>query len=276
MKKVYKNVHLNKIMKKIVSWTQTYGENRLLNIQLLQFDTIGNVLRNKCEFIIFSFHNCSDIFFHNSEYILNKIYDKNKLILVRYNDITYLECFREILKKIEFLNCSDILQIQDDQHGINSITNITNLSDLDIIIEEYQKNKEIQFMHLFSNEALPNDGFLPMEVIEKKNVLFYKYKSTEFRKKGVYSWNDGTYIISIQLIKHLLYQKNIPHNVWHIELFLKAIFDKIPFIRWGTNKIIFKASNLFGKNTNQTISVTENLYRFFGETNDWDKIQLLI
>ncbi len=263
-------------MKKVVSWTQTYGEKRLLNIQLLKFDTIGNVLRNKCEFIIYSFHNCSDTFFHNSEHILKQMFNESKLILIRYNDITYLECFRKIIEKIESLNCSDILQIQDDQHGINSIANITNISDLDIIFEEYQKNRDIQFMHLFSNEALPNDDFLPMEVIEKNKVLFYKYKSTEFRKKGVYSWNDGTYIISIQFIKHLLYQKNIPHNVWHIELFLKAIFDKIQFIRWGTNKVLFKASNLFGKNTNQNLTVSENLYRFFGETNDWDKIQLLI
>ena len=44
-------------MKNIISWTQTYGDKRILNMQLLEYDVIGNYLRNKCKYIIFSFHN---------------------------------------------------------------------------------------------------------------------------------------------------------------------------------------------------------------------------
>ena len=62
----------------------------------------------------------------------------------------------------------------------------------------------------------------------------------------------------------------MPTDVWHIELFLKNLFDNNQYYRYGTNKIIFKASNLFGRNTNTKISPTENLVRFFGETNSWN------
>ena len=38
----------------------------------------------------------------------------------------------------------------------------------------------------------------------------------------------------------------------------------------GLIKFFFKASNLFGRNINKTISREENLFRFFGETNSWE------
>ena len=56
-------------MKNIISWTQTYGSERILNMQLLEYDVIGNYLRNKLKYIIFSFHNCPDSFYEKCEII---------------------------------------------------------------------------------------------------------------------------------------------------------------------------------------------------------------
>ena len=62
----------------------------------------------------------------------------------------------------------------------------------------------------------------------------------------------------------------MPTDVWQIEILLKNMFDNNKFYRYGTNKIFFKASNLFGRNVNNNISQEENLFRFFGETNRWN------
>lgn len=257
-------------MKNIISWTQTYGDKRMLNMQLLEYDVIGNYLRNKCKYIIFSFHNCPEHIFQESSKILKKIFNEDKLILIKFNNCSYLECYKNIIVKCEELNCTDICQIQDDQHGINSIENINNLGDLDDIIQTYKMNKNINFLHIFGEEGIPKSNLIPIETIKINNVEFYKYNSKDFKKNNIYSWNDGTYIINVNLIKKLLFIKNIPTNVWQIEMFLKFIFDNNKIYRYGTNKILFKASNLFGRNINTKISVEENLFRFFGETNHWN------
>ena len=74
----------------------------------------------------------------------------------------------------------------------------------------------------------------------------------------------------------LLNLKNIPDNVWHMELFLKHIYDNNVMYRWGCNKILFKASNLFGRNINRNISPVINLKRFFGETENWREVVNLV
>lgn len=257
-------------MKNIISWTQTYGSERILNIQLLKYDMIGNYLRNKCKYIIFSFHNCPDYIYEESTKILKKIYNEDKLILIQFNNCSYLECYKNIIIKSKQLNCTDICQIQDDQHGINSNENINNLKDLDDIIETYKINNNIEYLHIFGEEAKPKTNLIPIDTIKINNVEIYKYDSRDFKKSDIYSWNDGTYIININFIESLLFIQNIPSDVWQIEMLLKYIFDNNKIFRYGTNKVLFKASNLFGRNINNRISQEENLFRFFGETKYWN------
>lgn len=263
-------------MKQIVSWTQTYGDKRLLNLQLLKYDTIGNLFRDTCEYIIFSFHNCPDNFYNTSKAILEKVYSQEKLILLRFDNISYLQCYKNILNKAKNLNCSDILCIQDDQHGINSKDNVENLKQIGDIIKIYKSNNKIQHLHLFGEESIPKDNLQPLETITENNIKLYKYDSTDFKKCNIYAWNDGTYLIDINFMNTLLNLKNIPDNVWHMELFLKHIYDNNVMYRWGCNKILFKASNLFGRNINRNISPVINLKRFFGETENWREVVNLV
>ena len=257
-------------MKNIISWTQTYGDKRMLNMQLLEYDVIGNYLRNKCKYIIFSFHNCPDHIYQESTNILKNIYNQDKLILIQFNNCSYLECYKNILIKCKKLNCSDICQIQDDQHGINSNENTNNLKDIDDIIQTYKSNTNMEYLHIFGGEGTPKPNLIPIDTIKINNVELYKYDSRDFKKCNIYGWNDGTYIININFIEQLLYIENMPSDVWKIEILLKTMFDNNKFYRYGTNKIFFKASNLFGKNVNNNISQEENLFRFFGETNRWN------
>jgi len=257
-------------MKNIISWTQTYGSDRILNMQLLEYDVIGNYLRNKCKYIIFSFHNCPDHIYQESSKILTKLYNKDKLILLKFNDCSYLECYKNIIIKCKELNCTDICQIQDDQHGINSNENTNNLKDLDDIIETYKINYDIKYLHIFGDEGKPKSNLIPINTFKINNVEFYKYDSRDFKKCNMYGWNDGTYIININMIEKLLSTRHMPEDVWRMELFLKQLFDNNRFYRYGTNKVLFKASNLYGRNVNKKKSPEENLFRFFGETNHWN------
>jgi len=257
-------------MKNIVSWTQTYGSNRLINLQLLEYDVIGNYLRNKCKYIIFSFHNCPDYIYQKSIEILKKLYNEDKLILIQFNNCSYLQCYRNIIIKCKELNCTDICQIQDDQHGINSNENINNLKNLDDIIQTYKINNNIEYLHIFGEQSKPRPNLIPIDTIKINNVEIYKYDTRDFKKCNIYAWNDGTYIININIIEELLFIKNIPSDVWRIELLFKNIFDNMQFYRYGTNKVLFKASNLFGKNINKKVSPEKNLFRFFGETKYWN------
>ena len=264
-------------MKKLVSWTQTYGDKRLFNIQLLKYDLIGNHIRNKCEYIIFSFHNCPDNFYTICEKILREIYSEEKLLLLRFNNCSYLQSYKNLIQKVFELKCTDIVQIQDDQHGINSKKNVTNLNDLNDIIETYKNNNEIQHLHLYGDESIPKPNLKPIETIKVNNVEIYKYNSKDFKNYNIMGWSDGIYIIDAYLISNLLNLDNIPNDVWRIEVFLMHIYNNNVFYRWGTNKILFRASNLFGRNINNRISQTENIGRFFNETPHWkDIIQLII
>jgi hypothetical protein len=257
---------------KISSFTQTYGDKRLTELYLLQYDTIGNYFRNKCDLIVFSFHNCPEHFIKVGKMILEKIYSKDKLLILTYNNISYLESIRNTIKTLKEKNIDYILQIQDDQHGINTkqnIENIEEINDMFSFIEKY--NPEL--LHIFSDEGDKNINQLtPLDEKMLGNTSFYSYDTMQFKEKNIYAWNDGTYFGRIDLLEYL-FNINLEHDVWRIELQLKYIFDNNKFIRWGTNKVYFKASNLHGRNVNNTLSVEDNLKRFFGEIDEWNIIK---
>ena len=151
------------------------------------------------------------------------------------------------------------------------------MEDLNNIIETYKSNNTIQHLHIFSDESIPKPNLQPIEIIKVNNLELYKYNSKDFKKNNIYAWNDGTHIIDLNLINRLLNIDNMPDTVWQMEIFLKNIYDNNVFYRWGSNKILFKASNLFGKNVNKHMLPIDNLKRFFGETENWkDIIRLII
>ena len=190
-----------------------------MNIELVRYDRLTNYIREKCEHIIFSFHNCPDNIYNSSKDILESIFSKDKLILLRFNNISYLQCYKNIERKVTQLKCTDILQIQDDQFGLNSKDNIENLKDLDDILDVYKINYNIEFLHLYDNEGKPKDNLVPIETIKTNNCEVYKYDSRDFKKCNLFSWNDGTYIISLKFLNYLLHIKSLPTDVWNMEIF---------------------------------------------------------
>ena len=260
---------------KIASFTQTYGNERILELLLLKHDNIGNYFRNNCDIIIFSFHNCPKDFIEKGSKILNEIYEKNKLKILIYNDISYLESIRKTLKYLKDNNFDYILQIQDDQHGINTKENTNNITQINDCFT-FLKNNNIDLLHIFSNEGNRyKNNMIPLSENKINDTIFYCYDTRDFKYKNMYSWNDGTYFGKVTFIDKL-FNLDLPHNVWNIEFTLKTIFDNNKLFRWGFDKEYFKASNLHGKNVNNRLSITDNLHRFFGELSEWETIKIII
>jgi len=269
-------------MVKIASFTQTYGEKRILELLLLKYDTIGNTFRNKCDKIIFSFHNCPTDFIIKGKTILENLYSSDKLIILEYNNISYLETIKKTLENIKNMNIDFILQIQDDQHGINSKENIEQINNIDIVFNFINKQQPY-FLHIFENEGNPKyNNIKPLQIFKNEidnsicDIEFYNYNTKDFAKNNIYSWNDGTYFANIDFLIKIFNIRNLPDNVWDLEHALKYIFDNNSLNRLGTNKLFFKASNLHGRNINNTISIYENLHRFFGELDVWEDIKNII
>lgn len=257
---------------KIASFTQTYGDERFLELSLLQFDKVGKYIRNKCDIIIFSFHNCPDHFYKKAKTLLENIYDNEKLLLLRYNNISYLQSIRNTIHLLKTKHVNYMLQIQDDQHGLNTKENIENLdeiNDLFTFLGTYDEN----LLHIYGNEGNKTiNKLVPQKEVKVRNTEFYCYDTRDFKTINIFSWNDGTYFIKVEFMEKL-FNYNLSDNVWYIELQLKRLFDSHFFERWGMNKTYFKASNIHGKNINRNLSIKDNLKRFFGELKEWKIIE---
>lgn len=261
---------------KIASFTQTYGDQRYLELQLLQYDKIGNAFRNKCDLIVFSFHNCPDSFVAKSTDLLKTIYPVSKLQILRYNDISYLQSIQQSIHYLNEKGIDYMLQIQDDQHGINTMENVHNIQYIDEVFECLETN-QINYLHIFGNEGDKEYNHLkPKSEITIGNTAFYRYDSRDFKQTNIYAWNDGTYFAKINFLQSLFHISNLPQDVWRLELALKYILEQNEITRWGTNKLFFKASNLHGRNVNRKLTQEENLKRFFGELPEWEKVRELV
>ena len=264
------------IKMKIASFTQTYGDKRFLNLQLLQHDTIGNDFRNRCDIIVFSFHNCAESFVAKSTELLQQIYPKSKLQILIHNDVQYLESIQKSLLYLKGRGVDYILQIQDDQHGVNTIENLKNMKNIGDIFKCLDRC-EMDYLHIFENEGNKEFNRLTPKVeISIENTKFYSYDSRDFKNVNIYAWNDGTYFAKIKFMDALFGIPNLPQDVWGLELALKAIFDQHAITRWGIDKLYFKASNLYGSNVNTKLTQEDNLKRFFGELPSWEKIRKML
>jgi hypothetical protein len=260
----------------IASFTQTYGDKRILEIMLLKYDIIGNYFRNKCDYIIFSFHNCPPSFIEKAKEILNEIYPFEKLVYLEYENITYYQCIENLCKLLKEKKITYLLQIQDDQHGMNTEENCKNIKEIDtlfLFLRDYQPN----FLHIYDKEGDKDyNKIIPIEEKQLNNTCFYQYHTDEFKKVSLWGWNDGTYFIKTDFFMEVLSIIDKKEQcVWWVEWNLRTLFDETQYLRWGMNQCYFKTSNLHGRNTSKN-SPIENLERMFGKLTDWEEIKPVI
>ena len=255
---------------RVASFTQTYGNDRILEIILLKYDRLGTLFRNKCDKIVFSFHNCGGEFINNAKQQIEQIFPKDKLLFLYYDDLSYRQTVQRTLKVLKSENIDYVLQIQDDQFGLNSKDNLRQIGQyVDEIFEFVTLNKP-EYLHIFGSEGDPivnKLGFI--DKITLTLINYYKYDSRDFKKSNIYSWNDGTYFGEIDFLIKLFDIDNLPEDVWNLEIYLKELFDSNKYYRWGIDKTLFKACNIHGRNRN-TSPLLDNLKRFFGDLDEWE------
>lgn len=249
---------------KKAAFTQTYGKDRELEFKLLKYDTIGNAFRNSCDIIIFSFHNCPMYFIQKMlhEYLM-KLYDPKKLVIKIYDMISYKESIIRTLQYLKEENFDYILQIQDDQFGLNTSENIRIVKSVITQTNQFLKEKNPYLLHIFSDEG---NNKIPR--LDEYKDSFFNFDSRFFQWANIYSWNDGTYFANVEYLYNLFI--NIPGNVmnvgddvWSIEMYLKRLFDNQYHERWGWRWCLFKAANIHGRNVNRSLTLKDNLLRFF-------------
>jgi hypothetical protein len=231
---------------KIACFTQTYGTNRRSEMELLRYDLVGNAFRLKCDYIIFSFHNCPQNLIELYSKILKDLYPPDKLIILIYNNISY---YCSLLRTIDFYkkqNIEYMLLIQDDQFGFNNEYNLKNLQNIDSIFKFVYSRKPYYF-NMLSNHGDKNINKVEtIEEIKIDDVEFYNYYTNTFNY--CYSYNDGTHFINIDFLEKGLLKKCHSQDVWNLENERNGIFLNNKYHRWGMNKVMFTHLSVHGKN----------------------------
>ena len=263
-----KKVNKKQNNKKIVAFTQTYGEERWSEIVLQKYDKVGQYMRNKCDKIIYSFHNCSKEIRQNGREYISKIYDKDKLIFFEYNDMDYLTSIRKTMKYLKDNDFTDILFMNDDEYFINNKSNLENLKNLDEIWEYYCENN-IKWFSLYGKEVPLNKTI--KKQIKKDKFDIYCYSTLEYKKDNAYAWSQTTALYNVDFCVDL-YNNKLPDDSWNIEETFSYYFHTNDYDRWGCNIELVRAINLHGHNLANE-NLYDNIKRFFENNGNSKELQ---
>lgn len=256
---------------KIASFTQTYGNDRLLELLLTKYDKVGNYFRFKCDYIIFSFHNVSEDIKKKVKPYLEEMYP-HKLIILEWDNISYRQTLKNLITILENLKVDYIFELQDDQFGINNKDNYKFLPKVDLIFKFLAKAKP-NYLNLYDTEGDSDKHNLIIDQINQvtdslNSLSFYKYPTYQYETQNMFSFNFGVYMCKLSFYKHLVYLNHEKDDPWHMEVFIKRYFDQQPLFRWGIKQRLFFASNIHGVNKSQ-LPLMDNLKQFFEGVDRW-------
>ena len=246
--------------KKIASFTQTYGNERWTEILLQKYDKMGQYLRNQCDIIVFSFHNCPQEFIDKSTEYISSIYNKNKLKFLKYNNMEYLYSIRNTLDYFKNEGITDILFMNDDEFMLNNIDNINNIKNIDQIFTFYINN-DIKWFNFYGLENIPQNKKEKKSIKVNDSLTIYCFSTIDYKKDNLYAWSQTTSLYNIDFCLDL-YNNKLPENSWNIEETFSYYFHNNDCDRWGCDMELIRAINLHGKNLS-SLSLYDNLKRFF-------------
>jgi len=259
----------------IVSFRQTYGNDRGKLHEILFKDKRLIEFYNLCDLNIVSFHNCSKETIKNYKK-LNKL--KNTEYLV-FNDIEYGECIQRLKKKLHEIKCTHFLFTQDDTFsGNNDSIDLQELinyvkSHSDKFMLSLQYNPALENVHRLkiwphgNPQKEKNENILnlkPDEILKTFDV--FHLDTSIFVEKTWSGMDDTPYICSVDFLDIIYDDFYIKSgNVWDCERYLQRKFSKNSIPRFITDKIIFRNYNfigktLFKKEIDINLLVNKNLY----------------
>ena len=239
----------------IVSFTQTYGNDRTELLEIYTIDKRLIEFKNLFDINIYSFHNCDDSVIEKFKK-LNKV--KNTLIL-RFNNIDYTTIIYDLKQKLKDLGCTHLFFSQDDTFSDDN----KDINWKELI--EYVKSFQLEFMlnlthtkkdlqrRVTHTNNIPNiyfDSSIDVDYDLHKSFTIYKSNTLDFKAAHMMAMTDDPFICTIDLLDEIYDSKYIDcKNIWDAEqyLIMKYSSPSRCINRYVTNKPLFKAYNLYGR-----------------------------
>lgn len=221
----------------VVSFTQTYGNNRTGLLDIASRDNKLTELKNLCDVNIFSFHNC--------DYKIIQHFKKNNKVenihILKYDSISYAQTIKEIKTYLKKLGCTHFLFLQDDVFSADN--NKLNVNELINYTKEHKDNFMLNIKYNHDNV----DYLMKPDDIKDTFKVFHT--KTDKLKNELWSPLDDTpYICTVDMVDEIYDEKYLTlPDVWVCEIYLKNKYSKKVIDRFITDKTLFKSYNIFGK-----------------------------
>jgi hypothetical protein len=241
-------------MRKICVFTQTYSNDREELFKYHCKDQSDIDFRNQFDLNLYSFHNSSD------EYVEKLLkcdyFQKIKnLKVIRQNNVSYTESFKEVLRFIYKNNFDYIIFLQDD-----SLTK----NDIKEKLVDFIKNEKFDMLNL---ELTPEDLKTSKEIIYKSGDLeIYNTTSEDFTKRGWYAFDDGGYVANVKFVLTDLYNEEylLKGDIWAAETYLNSKIENKPIQRLTTNNNFYWRYNILGRHNWDRDNLLKELKERFG------------
>ena len=231
----------------LVSFTQTYGNERTELFDIASKDKKLIELKNLCDVNIYSFHNCDDS-------VIEKFKEVNKVKnthIIKYNFPHYTDCIVELKKYLKEIGCTHFLFIQDDVFSDDN-------DNLDI-------NEMVEYVKEHKENFMLNIRYKQVEYTMKPNEIKKTFKvfHTKTGKLSIELWwgmDDTPFFCTIDMLDEIYDEWYVQmENIWDCEQFLKRKYRNEIINRYITDKSLFKSYNLYGRTLNREKEYRQSL-----------------
>ena len=232
----------------LVSFTQTYGNDRTQLYEIYSKDEKLIEFKNLFDTNIHSFHNC-----HPKTIEKYKKFNKVKNTKYLYfNNIKYPLIIRKLRGELFKLRCTHFFFSQDDTFSDNN--NWIDWKEFLDYVKLYSENLMISLR--WYPEYFRGD-LKPLEINETFKI--YEKTSFDFYSIGGFSMDDSPYICTMDLFDKIYNDEYMKlDNIWEAELYLMEKFSKENIPRFITDKSLFKCYNIIGRTLgNKSRSIQE-------------------
>lgn len=220
----------------LVSFVQTYGNDRKQLHDIYAKDTKLIEFKNLFDINIFSFNNCDN---KTIDYF-KKINPVNNSYYINFT-YEYTMCIKELLKLLDQFKCTHFFFHQDDTFSYDN-------TDIDFNeFLRYVKSFKQDFMYNFYYNSTMFNNLKLLHSLSSLNI--YENVSTKFSELNLGGMDDTPYIATIDMVKRIYddgYFKKV--NIWSAEKYLIRKYLNEEIKRYVGDKTLFQNYNIIGNN----------------------------
>jgi len=252
-----------------ISFFQTYGD-RLPLIKIRKEDVYFKKFIENFDLNIISLHNPSEIV---KQFVKSNQIFKNSLIFI-FNNNSYQDCIRYLLKFIKKETCKKFFFYQDDtfsneanEENISDLKNLIFNTDYEMINLSYKTKYLVEEKNTWSEK---NKKVL----FESKTFKLFDTNSFDFKESGLYAFDDSCFICNPKILDSIFDETYLNcSNIWDGENYLNNKFKNEKINRFISNVSFFSNINILGRNRhpqgieilNKKIKISDNTLQLLTE-----------